>query len=325
MRVGLDVMGGDFAPDATLAGAMLALKEISPSDRICLIGDEPIIRAYLEKENTDPTLFDIVHTTEVIEMGEQPIKAYTKKQDSSIAVGFQLLKQNKIDAFASAGNSGAMLVGSIYSTNNIPGVIRPATSTLLPQENGGISVLLDIGTNPDARADVMVQFAIIGTLYAKYVYGIEKPRVGLLNIGEEEEKGNLLCQSTFHLLQNDEHINFIGNIESRDLFKSKADVIVADGFTGNVVLKLIESMYRLLAKRNLVDDFISRLNYELYGGSPILGVNGTVMLGHGISSDVAIKSMIMLAREVHNAKLPEKIRHAFEVISESQADKTDNQ
>lgn len=325
MRVGLDVMGGDFAPDATMAGALLALKEISPSDRICLIGDEPIIRAYLEKENTDPSLFDIVHTTEVIEMGESPIKAYTKKQDSSIAVGFHLLKQNKIDAFASAGNSGAMLVGSIYSTNNIPGVIRPATSTMVPQEKGGISVLLDIGTNPDARADVMVQFAVIGTLYAKHVYGIENPRVGLLNIGEEEEKGNLLCQSTFLLLQKDENINFIGNIESRDLFKSKADVIVCDGFTGNVVLKLIEAMYRIFAKRNLLDDFLSRLNYEQYGGSPILGVNGTVMLGHGISNSVAIKSMILLAREVHNAQLPEKIHHAFQIITESQAEKADSE
>ncbi len=325
MRVGLDVMGGDFAPDATLAGAMLALKEMSPSDRICLIGDEGIIRAHLEKENTDPSTFDIVHTTEVIEMGEHPIKAYTKKQNSSIAAGFQLLKQNKIDAFASAGNSGAMLVGSIYSANNIPGVIRPTTSTVIPQENGGISVLLDIGTNPDARADVMVQFAIIGTLFAKYTYGIDNPRVGLLNIGEEEEKGNLLCQSAFTLLKNTDTINFIGNIESRDMFKSKADVIVCDGFTGNVVLKLIESMYRLIAKRNLLDEFLSRLNYEIYGGSPILGVNGTVILGHGISNETAIKNMLLLAREVHNTKLPERIRHAFELIVDSQTDKTESE
>jgi glycerol-3-phosphate acyltransferase PlsX len=318
-------MGGDFAPDATLAGALLALQEFSSGDRICLVGDESYIRGYLQKNQVAPEAFDIVHANEVIEMGEHPIKAYTKKQNSSIAVGFSLLKHGKIDAFASAGNSGAVLVGSIYSANNIPGVIRPATSTLIPQENGAVSVLLDIGTNPDARPDVMVQFAILGTIYAKYTYGIDNPRVGLLNIGEEEEKGNLLSQSTFHLLQNTENINFIGNIESRDLFKNKADVIVCDGFTGNVVLKLVESFYRLLAKRDLMDDFIKRLNYEQYGGTPILGVNGTVILGHGISNDIAIKNMILQARNVHSSRLPERIHHAFEIFTESQSEKPDTE
>jgi len=172
-------MGGDFAPDATLAGALLALRELSSGDRICLVGEESYIRGYLEKMQANPADFDIVHASEVIEMGEHPIKAFTKKQNSSIAVGFHLLKTGKIDAFASAGNSGAVLVGSIYSANNIPGVIRPATSTLIPQENGAVSVLLDIGTNPDARPELMVQFSILGTIYDKYTYGIDNQSGGL--------------------------------------------------------------------------------------------------------------------------------------------------
>jgi glycerol-3-phosphate acyltransferase PlsX len=241
-------------------------------------------------------------------MGEHPLKAYTKKKDSSITVGFRMLKEKKIGSFSSAGNSGAMIVGSIYSTNVIPGIIRPCTSAILPKENGGITILLDVGTNPDPKPDVMYQFAILGSIYAQHVHGIENPKVGLLNIGEEEEKGNLLSQTAFQIMKGSKVFNFIGNIEGRDFLKDKADVIVCDGFTGNVVLKQIESMYRFMTKRGITDNYVNRFNYENYGGTPILGINSSVVVGHGISSALAIKNMLLLSKEIHEAGLSQKIQ-----------------
>jgi phosphate acyltransferase len=311
MKVGLDVMGGDFAPKATIGGAILAYKELLPDDRIVLIGDESIIRAALLEFSASPKDFDIVHASDVIGMGEHPTKAFLRKTDSSISVGYSLLKHKKIDAFASAGSSGAMLVGSIFTVNTIQGIIRPCTSAVLPQENGGISILLDVGTNPDAKPDVMYQFALIGSIYAEFVHHISNPRVGLLNIGEEEEKGNLLSQSAYHLMKGSKDFNFIGNIEGRDLLRNKADVIVCEGFTGNIVLKGFESMYRIMRKHGLTDEYFDRFNYENYGGTPILGINSTVIVGHGISNEKAIKNMILEAREVHQAHLAHKIKQAL--------------
>lgn len=317
MRIGLDVMGGDFAPDATIDGAILAQKELQNSDRIALIGPESRIRGLLQDRHTDPGLFDIYHAPDTIGMGEHPTKALIKKPESSIGVGFHLLKHKKIDAFASAGNSGAMVVGSIFSVNTIQGIIRPCTSAVLPQENGGVSIMVDIGTNPDAKPDMMYQFAVIGSIYSKYVLRTANPRVALLNIGEEEEKGNINCQSTYHMMRESKDFNFIGNIEGRDLFRDKADVIVCDGYTGNIVLKTVESIYRIMEKRNLLDDYFNRFNYENYGGTPILGVNGTVLMGHGISNDLAIKNMILLSRDVFKARLLSKIKSALlEIVGE---------
>jgi phosphate acyltransferase len=312
MRIGLDVMGGDYAPAATVGGAILAQKEISENDRIVLIGDENKILSELEKQGGSAENFDIIHASEVIEMGDSPLKAFTNKPDSSIAKGFKLLKKGEIDSFSSSGNTGAMVVGSIYSVNPIPGIIRPATTSILPKENGGNGVLIDVGTNPDSKPDVLYQFGILGSIYAENVYKISNPKVGLLNIGSEEEKGSLLCQSAFRLMKDSKDFNFIGNIESRDLFKDdKVDVVVCDGFVGNIVLKQIEAMYRLLMKRGLVDDFIKRFNYEFYGGTPILGINSTVLIGHGISNNVAIKNMLLLSKDVFNAKIQEKISEAL--------------
>lgn len=311
MRIGLDVMGGDFAPVAAIDGAILAAKELSPDDKIVLIGQETTIRSLLHERDCDTAIFDIVHAPDVIEMGEHPTKAMSKKPEASISVGFHMLKHKKIDAFASAGNSGAMLVGSIFSVNTIQGIVRPCSSAIIPQEDGGYSLLVDIGTNPDAKPDVFYQFGLIGSIYAKNVYHVENPRVALLNIGHEEEKGNLTTQSAYHLMKDSKDFNFTGNIESRDFFRNKADVIVCDGFTGNIVLKLIESFYRLMAKRNLTDDFFDRLNYENYGGTPILGINGAVIMGHGISNDIAIKNMVLLGRDVYKAKIASKIKHAL--------------
>jgi len=311
MRIGLDVMGGDFAPEAAIDGAILAAKEIAPSDKIVLIGREDVIRSLLHERGCDADIFDVVHASEVVEMSEHATKALSRKPDSSISVGFHLLKHKKIDSFASAGNSGAMLVGSIFSVNTIPGIVRPCTSAIIPQEDGGYSLLVDIGTNPDAKADVFYQFGLIGSIYVQNVYHVQDPRVALLNIGHEEEKGNLTTQSAYHLMKDSKDFNFIGNIESRDFLRNKADVIVCDGFTGNIILKLVETFYRIMDKRNLLDDYFSRMNYENYGGTPILGINGTVVMGHGISNDIAIKNMVLLGRDVFKAKIASKIKQAL--------------
>ncbi len=310
-------MGGDFAPDNTILGAIQALKELPASDCIVLIGDKKLIIDKLNQENYDPDNFDIIHTSEVIEMAEHPIKAFNQKKDSSLYVGFKMLKMQELDSFSSAGNTGAMLVGSIYSINTIPGIIRPCTSAILPKESGGITILLDVGTNPDPKPDVMFQFAILGSLYAKEVHGISNPRIGLLNIGEEEEKGNMLAQYTYKLLKDSKEFNFIGNIEGRDLLGDKCDVIVCDGFTGNVVLKQMESMYRFLMKRGFVDDYVKRFNYENFGGTPILGVNSSVMLGHGISSPLAIKNMLLHSKAMYEVQLTQKIKKALKRYPEN--------
>lgn len=311
MKIGLDVMGGDFAPVATIDGAILAYTFLPENDKIVLIGDKGIIESTIKEKNFDPLKFEIIHAAQAIRMDERPIKAFSNKPDSSISIGFRLLKNKKIQSFSSAGNSGATLVGAMYSVGNIPGVIRPATSAFIPQEKGGDSLILDIGTNPDSKPDVLYQFALLGSIYAKNIFNIKKPKVGLLNIGDEDGKGNLLCQSAFHLMKDSKDFCFYGNIESRDIFSAKVDVIICDGFIGNIVLKQIEAMYRLMQKRGLLDDYFRRFNYENYGGSPILGVNSSVVIGHGISNAVAIKNMILLSKEIYYAKLSTKVKRAF--------------
>jgi glycerol-3-phosphate acyltransferase PlsX len=305
-------MGGDFAPKATIDGALLALREIPAPDQIVLLGPENIIRKHLDQAGADPDAFLIHDAPEVIGMGEHPTRAIVQKPNSSIAKGFGLLKEGAIDAFASAGNSGAILVGSMYSVSTIPGISRPTSSAIVPKENGSIAILLDVGTVPDPKAEVLYQFGLLGSIYAQHVHHIENPRVALLNIGTEEEKGSLLTQAAFAMMKDTFDYNFVGNIEGRDLLKDKADVIVCDGFTGNVILKLMESVYRMLVKRGLHDEYIDRMNYENFGGTPILGINSSVIIGHGISNDVAIKNMILLAREVYLAELSRKIRQVLE-------------
>jgi glycerol-3-phosphate acyltransferase PlsX len=304
-------MGGDFAPKATTLGAILALNEVPSDCRIVLIGDEPMTKSILAENGVDASLFDFIHADQVIEMGEHPTRALSQKPNSSLSIGFQMLKEGSIDAFASAGNSGAMLVGSMFSVKTIPGMNRPAICSYLPKENGGFGVILDVGANADCKPELLVQFAILGSLVAEILFGIKNPKVGLLNIGEEAEKGNLLTQATYPLLKETANINFIGNIEGRDLFNDKADVIVCDGFTGNIVLKLSETFHDMTAGKGMDAPFFARLNYENYGGSPVLGVNAPVVVGHGISNDIAIKNLILLAKEMVSTNLTEKIKAAF--------------
>ncbi len=311
MKIGLDIMGGDFAPKNCLDGAVLALKELPPEVKIVLIGDKDAALKYFEENKIDGSAFEYIHTKEVIEMGEHPTKAFSQKPQSSIAIGFKLLKDQQIDAFGSAGNTGAMLVGSMFSVKAIPGVIRPCITTILPKLNGGYGIMLDVGTNADCKPDVLYQFGILGSIYAKEIYKIDNPKVGLLNIGEEPEKGNLVTQSAYNLMKETKDFNFIGNVEGRDLFGDKVDVIVCDGFVGNIMLKMAESFYRVSLKRKLNDEYFNRFNYELYGGTPILGINSTVMISHGISSPVAFKNMIVLSKDVVEAQLSEKITTQF--------------
>ena len=311
MNIGLDIMGGDFAPEAIVLGAIEARKEIPSEHSITLVGDTEIAKNIFIKEEVDPSLFTLVHASEVIEMGDHATKAMRSKQDSSINVGFKLLSQGKLDSFSSAGNSGAMLIGSMFAVRPISGVIRPCITSVLPKESGGVGVILDVGINADCKPDVLYQFAVLGSLYAEFVYNIKSPKVGLLNIGEEKEKGNLLAQATFELMEDSNDFNFIGNVEGRDLFSDLADVIVCDGFTGNVILKEAEAFYSLIAKRGLLDEYFNRFNYENYGGTPVLGVNGNVLIGHGISNPKAIKNMLNLSLSIAQADLPNKIKKAF--------------
>lgn len=304
-------MGGDYAPTATVLGAIAAYPLLKENQHLVLFGNKEQITPILKEQNFNPDLFEYVDTKEVIGMGEHPTKAIVQKPNSSISVGFQFLKEGKIDSFASAGNTGAMLVGSLFSVKAIAGVTRPAISTIIPKAKGGFGIMLDAGANADCKPENLVQFSVMGSLYAKYVYNIESPKVGMMNLGEEEEKGNLLTQASYPLLKNTNNINFIGNIEGRDLFNDKADVIVCDGFTGNVMLKLAESFYVLTLKKGLKDEFFDRFNYEQYGGSPILGVNAPVIIGHGISSPEAIKNMMLLSRDMVETKIVEKFKTAF--------------
>lgn len=312
MNIGLDVMGGDYAPDAVIAGAVLAQKHLSNSERITLFGDENAILRLLKNENANVSDFDIVHCSEVIAMGDNPAKTFSKKIDSSIHKGFKHLAEKKIDGFASAGNTGAMLVGTMYTIRSVPGVIRPAIASYIPVSEKKFNLILDVGINPDCRPNVLFQYAILGSLYSKHVFGIDKPRIGLLNIGAEDEKGNLVTKSTFELMKDTSDFHFAGNVEGNDLFSdSKADVFVCDGFVGNVVLKEAEAFYQLIKKRNITDHFFEQFNFENYGGTPILGVNSPVVIGHGISNAKAIMNMILQTRTVISSNLCEKIKEAF--------------
>ena len=218
-------MGGDNSPDATLNGAYLASQDLGKEETIVLVGDEKLAKSWFKSNNIDSSVFKFIHADEVISMNEHATKALRKKPNNSISVGFNALKNKEIDVFSSAGNSGAMLVGGMFSIGPIKGVIRPSITSVLPKKNGGVGLILDVGVNADCKPDVLFQFAILGSLFAENVYSIQKPKVGLLNIGEEKGKGNLLTQSTYQLLEDNDDINFVGNVEGRDLFNDKADAV----------------------------------------------------------------------------------------------------
>ncbi|HEY0060110.1 MAG TPA: phosphate acyltransferase PlsX [Flavisolibacter sp.] len=297
MKIGLDMMGGDFAPAEAMAG-IHEYAQTDPSVTLLLIGDATEIDKLLSVQPELKDRLQVVHAPQVIGMHEHPIKALKEKPQSSIATGFGLLRSGAIDAFISAGNTGAMLVGALQTLKPVEGVLRPVIATLIPKEAGGTGILLDVGLNSDCKPESLNQFAVMGSVYAETILGIPNPRVGLLNIGEEEGKGNLLAQGTYPLLKENTQINFIGNIEGRDVFVDKADVMVCDGFTGNIILKLAESLFGITQRQGVQSDYFDRFNFESYGGTPILGISKPVIIGHGISKARAFKNMILLAQDM---------------------------
>jgi glycerol-3-phosphate acyltransferase PlsX len=312
MKIGIDIYGGDFAPEATIDGSIMALDELLADEQLVLIGNENVIRERCISKGVDPTRFEIVHTDEWIDMCEHPAKAFSSKPNSSIALGFGMLKKGHLDGFASAGSTGAMLVAAMYTIKSIPGVIRPVISAAIPNGTEKPTIMLDVGINPDAKPEVLYQYAVLGSLYSKYVYHVDSPRVALLNIGSEEEKGNIVTKAAFQLMRDSSEFNFVGNVEGNDLFTAgKADVIVCDGFVGNVVIKEAEALYGLLQKFKISHPFFESMNFENHGGVPILGVNGTAIIGHGVSNDKAIKSMVLSMRDIVKSDLTQRIKEAF--------------
>lgn len=312
MRIGIDIMGGDYAPKATVEGVVMASKAVGKNTTIVLFGDKNQIESLLKENNAQLENIEIVHTDEVIEMGEAPTQAFTKKQNSSIVVGFQYLKEEKIDGFASAGSTGAMMVGCMFTIKPIEGVLRPTIMTPLPSFEGKTLYLLDVGLNIDCKPEVLEQYGLIGSIYAE-TQGTENPRVALLNIGEEEEKGNAMTKAAHQLMKGATKYNFIGNVEPKHLFTGEADVLVCDGFIGNIVLKTAEGLFPFLIKNEEMrkSPFIKGFNYELAGGTPVLGINSTVVIGHGCSTPLAIKNMILQTEKCVKADLVGKIKKAF--------------
>ena len=311
MNIALDMMGGDYAPLEAVKGISLFIAEGDKNTTLTLIGDKAIVEALLLAHSIPTDSITVLHAAEVIGMQEHPTKALREKQQSSIAIGFELLASGKTDAFISAGNTGAMMVGSLFSIKAIEGVSRPTIGAYIPRENGKLGLLVDAGINSDCKPENLAQFATLGALYSEHILGYPNPKVGLINLGEEEGKGNLLTQAAYPLLKENKHINFIGNIEGRDVLIDKADVMVCEGFTGNVVLKLAESVYDLVQRRGIHDEHFERFNFEVYGGVPVLGVAKPVVIGHGISHALAFKNMILTAERMIAKDLMQKMKDIF--------------
>ncbi|MEI7472560.1 MAG: phosphate acyltransferase PlsX [Chitinophagaceae bacterium] len=311
MKIGIDMMGGDFAPLEAVKGVAAFFAELDAPVQLVLIGDEEQIKAHILNHPLPAERYSIVHASQVIEMHEHPTKALKEKKESSIAIGFYLLATGKTDAFISAGNTGAMMVGSLFSIKPIEGVLRPTIGAYLPREDGTLGLLVDVGLNADCKPENLNQFAILGSLFAQHILNFENPKVGLVNLGEEEGKGNLLAQAAYPLLKQNALINFVGNVEGRDLLQNKADVFVCEGFTGNVILKLAESIYDIVKRRNIDDEHFNRFNFEQYGGVPVLGVSKPVIIGHGISHAIAFKNMIRIAYRMLEIDLMGKIKSSF--------------
>ncbi|MDI6734584.1 MAG: phosphate acyltransferase PlsX [bacterium] len=314
MRIAVDAMGGDHAPEAIVAGVIEALGELNGIAQITLVGKEEIVAKELSRYSIKGMPVVIKNAEQMIEMHESPAQAVKTKKDSSIVVATRALKEGEVQAVVSAGNTGAVMASSLMELGRLEGVNRPAIATLIPTLEG-VSILLDVGANVDCKSNQLLQFAMMGDVYARYILKKTNPKIGLLSIGEEEGKGNALTCETFDLLQKTS-LNFIGNVEGRDIINGKVDVIVCDGFVGNVVLKFGESLAEMIIgflKRELSKNislklgaFLSKpafkkfkklLDYSEYGGAPLLGVDGVCIICHGASSAKAIKNGIRVACE----------------------------
>jgi fatty acid/phospholipid synthesis protein plsX len=314
MRIGIDAMGGDYAPSAVVDGVLQVREWITNDITLVLFGDKTLLQEEFAKRGAETSEYEIVHCSEVITMNDHPVSGISKKTDSSITVGFQYLASGKIDGFASAGNTGAMMAGTMAFIKTVPGLTRPAIAAYIPVNETQCNLVLDAGLNSDCKPEVLVQYGVLGSLYSQYVFGVETPRVGLLNIGAEAEKGNITAKATHELMASCTDFHFAGNIEGNELFSNKrVDVIVCDGFVGNIVLKEAESFYMIAKERGIDDPYLDRFNFEHYGGTPVLGVNAPVIIGHGISNGRAINNMIRQTSKVIGSSLCAKFKQAFHV------------
>jgi glycerol-3-phosphate acyltransferase PlsX len=311
MNIALDMMGGDYVPLEAVKGVKFFLSQNNENVHLTLIGDESKLNPLLKEHAVSLEKITLIHAPEVIGMHEHPTKALKEKQQSSISIGFHLLSSSKIDAFISAGNTGAMMVGALYSIKAITGVSRPAIGAYIPGDNGKLSLLVDVGLNADCKPENLSQFALLGSLFCKYILNHQDPRVALIIVVEEEGKGNILCQAAYPLLKENDRINFVGNIEGRDILMDTAEVYVCDGYTGNILLKFAESIYDIVLKRKIDDEYFNRFNFEMYGGVPVLGVNKPVIIGHGISRAGAFNNMILMAKKMIEQDFIEKIKSNF--------------
>lgn len=307
-------MGGDFYPHAPVQGAILAAEILGDEVTVVLIGDREMVVQELEKNGKSANDFEIVHAAESIEMAAHPVKAIAQSPHSSINIGVQLVKSGELDGFVSAGNTGAMLVASIFGLGKIEGVARPTIGSLFPNSKGGLTLLCDVGANVDCKPEALYHFGILGSVFMESMVNISNPRVALLNVGEEDTKGPNVVQQAFQLMRDSDRINFVGNCEGRDVYSGKADIYVCDGFTGNIVLKFAESLYDIFKSRFVNDPVMETFNFENYGGVPVLGINGIVIIGHGISTPKAIANMIKQAVNGAQSGLVGKMKSAFESL-----------
>lgn len=331
MRIVLDAMGGDFAPAVTIAGAVWAARELSEVE-IILVGRQEAIRRELGKHDTRALKLVIVHASQVIEMTDKPAIAVKAKPDSSMVVGMRMLKRGEADAFISMGNTGGVYAAALFQLGRIPGIRRPALSTIYPARTRPI-FLLDMGANTDCKPEYLLQFALMGSAYAERVLGIDRPRVGIVSTGEEEGKGSTLVLESYELIKKS-GLNFVGNLEGKDIPAGRADVVVTDGFTGNVIIKLSEGIASQLA--DLIEEEIKshpisalggllakpafakvkrRLDYSEYGGAPLLGVDGVVIIGHGRSNAKAVKNALRVAARAVEQQIVAAIREGIAALS----------
>lgn len=337
VRIALDAMGGDLAPAAAIEGALLAC---SRNDiQVALVGREDVLQRELARHGALLKGLDVIHAPQAIEMSEHPTQAVRSKRDSSIAVGLRLVREGEAQAFVSAGNTGAAMAAALLILGRVHGVERPAIGALVPRPSGGVTLLLDAGANAECRASHLLQFAYMGSAYLERVLGVPGPRVGLLNIGEEATKGSPLTQEVYPLLQTAPGLNFVGNVEGRQLASGAADVIVTDGFTGNVVLKTAEGVAEVISRelrsalssrwyylpaalllRPAFRQTARKLDYSEYGGAPLLGIDGTVIIAHGRSDAKALANSLRVAVEAARSGMREALRDLFaEASSEARS------
>ena len=327
MRIALDAMGGDLAPAATVEGAVEALGE-NRDISVVLVGDEEKISSELEKRDCSGLPISVKHASQVVNMDESPLTALRRKKDSSVRVAIDIVKSDEADAMVSAGNSGVVMATALYVLGKLQGVERPAIAAVMPSLKDNF-VLIDAGANVDCRPTQLYQFAIMGEAYAKYIFNIDRPKIGLLGIGEEDAKGNELTKEAFKLIKNS-HVNFIGNIEGQDIFSGEADVVVCDGFVGNIALKVSEGLAETMAKmlkreflekvtgkvgsffiKNGLKSFKKKMDYSEYGGAPLLGISKPCIISHGRSTSKAIKNAVRVAGVFHSKGILDIISKEF--------------